>query len=557
MPGGLLNLVSYGNLNVIVNGNPSKTFFKTTYAKYTNFGLQKFRIDFDGLRTLRLTEDSHFRFKVPRYADLFMDTYFVITLPTIWSPILNASLPNAQAYNFQWIENIGSQLIRKVRFTIGSQLIYEFTGQYLYNMVQRDFSEGKKKLFNEMTGNVPELNDPANYMDRGGIYPNAYLDPSWNQSTQNIGPQPSIPSKTLYIPLNTWFSLDSKCPLPLISLQYNQIEISVTMRPIQELFQIRDVFDQTYNFPYVKPDLNENRFQIYRFLQSPPNVFLDSENYGNKISTWNADIHLMSTYCFLSKQEQQKFALEDQIYLIKEVHEHKYENVTGTRKLKVPTNGMVSNWMWFMRRNDVHLRNEWSNYTNWPYYTQPGDIELAPRDIESITIAGDVPNNYGPGVDWVDGRNTGFYVTGNFKSVNRREIMDTFGILMNGDYRENMQNRGVFDYVEKYVRTGGYAQEGLYCYNFCLNTNPYDYQPSGAFNMSNIKTIEIELTTHVPDIDLVNSRYDVICDLEGNAIGTRKSSYQLYDYNYNLTLFEERYNVLSFMGGNCGLMYAR
>ena len=42
MPGGLLNLVAYGNLNVIINGNPTKTFFKTKYAKYTNFGLQKF-----------------------------------------------------------------------------------------------------------------------------------------------------------------------------------------------------------------------------------------------------------------------------------------------------------------------------------------------------------------------------------------------------------------------------------------------------------------------------------------------------------------------------------
>ena len=55
MPGGLLNLVSYGSQNVILNGNPSKTFFKCAYAKYTNFGLQKFRIDFDGLRNLRMT----------------------------------------------------------------------------------------------------------------------------------------------------------------------------------------------------------------------------------------------------------------------------------------------------------------------------------------------------------------------------------------------------------------------------------------------------------------------------------------------------------------------
>ena len=81
MPGGLLNLVAYGNQNVILNGNPSKTFFKTTYAKYTNFGLQKFRIDFSGQRTLRLTESSVFDFTVPRYGDLLMDTYLVVNLP--------------------------------------------------------------------------------------------------------------------------------------------------------------------------------------------------------------------------------------------------------------------------------------------------------------------------------------------------------------------------------------------------------------------------------------------------------------------------------------------
>jgi len=31
----------------------------------------------------------------------------------------------------------------------------------------------------------------------------------------------------------------------------------------------------------------------------------------------------------------------------------------------------------------------------------------------------------------------------------------------------------------------------------------------------------------------------------------------LYEYTYNLVLFEERYNVLSFVGGNAGLLYSR
>ena len=34
MPGGLLQLVAYGQANIILNGNPSKTFFKAVYKPY-------------------------------------------------------------------------------------------------------------------------------------------------------------------------------------------------------------------------------------------------------------------------------------------------------------------------------------------------------------------------------------------------------------------------------------------------------------------------------------------------------------------------------------------
>ena len=37
MAGGLLNLIALGNQNIILTGNPTKSFFKSTYYKYTNF----------------------------------------------------------------------------------------------------------------------------------------------------------------------------------------------------------------------------------------------------------------------------------------------------------------------------------------------------------------------------------------------------------------------------------------------------------------------------------------------------------------------------------------
>jgi hypothetical protein len=63
--------------------------------------------------------------------------------------------------------------------------------------------------------------------------------------------------------------------------------------------------------------------------------------------------------------------------------------------------------------------------------------------------------------------------------------------------------------------------------------------------------------TYVPPIDPINSSFDIICDTDGNPVGVRKSAWRLYDYNFNLTVFEERYNVLSFMNGNAAMLYAR
>jgi hypothetical protein len=554
MAGGLLNIISNGNNNIMLTGNPTKTFFKAVYSKYTNFGLQKFRIDYDGLRDLRLTEPSTFTFKVPRYAELLMDTYIVLTLPNIWSPVYHPNSDNLNhwaPYDFCWIRDLGTHIIKEIVITCGSQTIQKYSGEYLAAMIERDFSSEKKELINNMTGNILELYDPGNTYTRLNTYPSALYAINPDGTPNPNGAEPSIRGRNIYIPINTWFTMDSRCAFPLISLQYNELVISVTMRPIQELFQVRDVTDNENNFPYIQPDFNKPQFQMYRFLQTPPSVNLDSLNYQNKISTWNADIHLISTYCFLSKEESQLFAGQDQVYLIKDVFQYNFDNVAGSSRLKLTSSGMVANWMFYLQRNDVKLRNEWSNYTNWAYRTIPSDIIPAPHFIETEDW-----NSVGPYIN-PDGTNTGIYYTGTFNADNQKEILQTMGILFNGDYRENTLISGIYNYIEKYTRTQSFAKEGLYCYNFCLNTNPTEYQPSGAINMSKFKDIHLEITTYIPTVDPTNSIFQVICDGSGQLIGVNKQNWRLYEYNYNLTVFEERYNILSFIGGNCGMLLQR
>ena len=567
MAGGLLNIISVGNNNLFLTGNPSKTFFKVSYAKYTNFGLQKFRIDYDGLRDLRLNESSTFTFKIPRYAELLMDTYLVVNIPDIWSPIYNPVNDTNLLwvpYEFKWIKDLGTQMIEKVDITCGSLLLQSYTGEYLAAMVERDFTADKKDLFNKMTGNVPEFNDPANALGRTYTYPSAFYTPN------STGAEPSIRGRQIFIPINTWFTLNSGCAFPLIALQYNELSITVTLRPIKELFVVRDVFDNQYQYPYVQPDFTQNRFQMYRFLQTPPSVLIDPSNNQifnaqNYSSTWNADVHLLSTYCFLSKEEAKRFALEDQIYLVKDVMRYNYESITGTKRVQLQSTGMVADWMWFLQRNDVYLRNGWSNYTNWPYDNLPSNVSIAQQGttnkevvyINKLVSGAYIDVSYGIDVHPNGDLTTGINTTGIYHPENQKEILSTMSIILNGEYRENTLTNGIYNYVEKYTRTPGFAKEGLYCYNFCLNTSQTETQPSGALNMSNFRTIELEISTISPPIDLANSSYDQICDACGNLIGVRKSNWKLYDYNYNLTIYEERYNILSFIGGNCGMLYAK
>jgi hypothetical protein len=558
MPGGLLNLISYGNQNVILNGNPSKTMFKCKYAKYTNFGLQKFRIDFEGLRTLRLNETSKFSFKISRYAELFMDTYLVVNLPHIWSPILPPDCVTRnqwRPYEFKWIKNLGTQMIKEVTFSIGGQIIQKFSGQYLQNLVERDFNETKKHLYYNMTGNVVELNDPGNAGTRVNVYPSAYYDGSM------LGPEPSIRARKLYIPLNVWFTLAAKMAFPLISLQYNELYIDVEMRPINELYVVRDVTSDDMN--YQQANQNDTLFQFYRFIQPPPNVNLDYTS-ADKRTNWAADIHLISTYGFLSEDEMKIFAAQDQQYLIKEVYEYSFPNVTGTNKVKLDSLSMVANWMWFFQRSDAYMRNEWSNYSNWPYDYLPSDLKYPSlqNGFDALEIN---CGSFTPAVDPIGtgcfagqpSAPTNIYVTGSYEVGNQKDIMQTWALLLDGKYRENEFDAGVFNYVEKYARSAGNSPDGLYCYNFNLHTDPFDFQPSGAINLSKFKNIQFEFNTYQPPLDPSAQVFTICNQLTGDVIGINKPTWRVYDYNYDLTVMEERFNLLTFTSGNAALMYAR
>ena len=543
-----MNLTAYGNQNIVLHGNPEKTFFKSIYKKHTNFGLQRFRIDYEGSRLLNFNTPTHLDFKIPRYAELLYDSYIVVTLPNIYSPffydaagILGNQL---RPYEFKWINEIGSHMIDLIEVHSGGTTLAKFSGEYLSCLKERDYNESKKKLWDEMTGNVKELTNPELIYGNENVYPNAmYVD--------DTGVEPSIRSRKLYIPLNAFFCDSSKLALPLVALQYQEISIKIQFKPVSQLYTINNV-DKVTNSSGLSyrsaPNPNIIEHQMWHFLQPPTTVDAATSSYDTTRNDWNSDIHIIGTYIFLGQEERRFFAQMDHDILVKEIFEYEHLSVAGTKVLDIDSKNLISNYMFRFRRSDAHLRNQWNNYTNWAF-----------NDIIPQSLSNNLPKLN----DVIIRNPNNFFITqqiGDY-AVNQKNILVDMGILCEGTYREKVLDSGVYNFIEKFKRTNGNAKNGLYCYNFCLNSDRTVYQPSGAMNMNRFSKVSFEFNTIESPINFGSEdnpapTVEIICDVSQNPIGFRKNIGTLKEYNYDLKIFEERYNVLHISAGKIGYKYA-
>ena len=71
-------------------------------------------------------------------------------------------------------------------------------------------------------------------------------------------------------------------------------------------------------------------------------------------------------------------------------------------------------------------------------------------------------------------------------------------------------------------------------------------------NLAKFRNIAFEYNTILPDKDN-NTNQFVICDADGELQGINKVNWDLYKYNFNLYVMEERYNYLTFENGRIKL----
>ena len=700
MGAGFLNILSESDGNIILVGNPSKTFFKKTILSHTNFGKQKFRIDFEGNTRLNYTTPTLYNFKIPRYGDLLQETFFSFTLPNIWSPLiafggtpvvfcsecrtniktnldyLSINKNNTYSFNtkksitkcglcdcscnspsevsndtleflqatsniniinrvypleFKWIENIGVQVINSIRVLCNNSIIQEFSGQYLLNMVYRDFSDNQKKIFNKMIGNVPELNNPAYYSNRNGNYPNAAYFGSL--SAMSSGLEPSIRGRQLLVPINLWSTLNNKTPLPLVAMQYTEVRIEIELKPVNEWWVVKNVINEVsininesltsssissetgsnelnnlvgiLHNTYSAPNCNNEVYNLKVFLKEPPRKVIINkqsdligatlsetgalvyplnsnkliENYYKDVpSPWFADIHLICCYTFLTNEEQLFFSQNNHSYLIKEVHEYTFNDlIGGSHFTEIKTSGLVVSWMWFFQRSDVKYRNEWSNYSNYNYRSNSEIMTLyGLTDLVSFNSENLNRTNKLDSIIWQK----------KFTAKENKDILLEWGLYFNNSIREITLEKELVSYIDIYSRSQGCGLDNVFYYNFCLNSDPLIYQPSGATNMSKInniymsyKLIDPLLKTSIKNAsnyisnikdpflyasvigsylsNTLNS--NVTCSTTNNDELTtiNLKDTEKYVWNYKLHLMEERYNILKIINGVANLQLAR
>jgi hypothetical protein len=545
MPGGLMQLVNKGAQDQLVTGSPSFTHFRTVYKRHTEFAMEHFRLDFRGVNLdLNPTMSKTFRVKVDRNAQLVNDCYVHVTLPDIYSPIQavtpgqNPQLaPDATGigYEFQWIKNIGYNMINSVSVLINGSAIVTQTGEWMKLYSYTTHTKNKREIVDRMVGHVPELYDPGQASSRFNQYPHAL----------NSDSQPSILSREIIIPLHFWFCEDIGSSLPLVALQYSEVEFSIEFAPIYDLFTVRDVRESSPTFGQrIKPDIASPEFNFSIFL-SPP---LNGSPSNPSLVNWALNPYVEANYIFLSDAEMVHFAKSDNSFIFKDSRSITVNSLYGAgNDIQLTLVNLCTRVIWVAQRSDALANNEFDNYTN----------------IYNPEIS-----NYNNGL-------TPWFTNGQAVGQNQSspDILIDGTILLDGAERFNVKPVSFFSLQENYRHQIGLPLLGIYMYSFASDTNTT--QPSGHINGSMFNKTLLRLTLQDPPF--INSSLTTnVCVTKSSVFNQRpnvvrnvgaynpeqvvqvvtKTPSDVRPYTYTVRAYVESYNFLRITRGIANVVFS-
>ena len=428
MGAGLLQLVAKGGLNDYIVVNPSISFFNYVYRKHTNFAIENLTLTFESIPSLltNMHISNNYTVNLTSRADvdLLSNLYLVFTLPAVYSDAI---------YKFKWIENIGSLLIKTATFQIGSVIIDTITGEWL--VIWNELTLPVKDNFNNMTGNIPALNNPRKPETTIRIRNNIISDFDYlaGDANNNI---PSINSRDLCIPLNFWFTKNPSLALPIIKLvgnYNNNIKLQIEFENIENLYT---VYSDIYNM-HISPNfynyMHNKKIDITKFIKQ--NAFV---------------AHIEATYIILDTAERGVLLKTcSQSYLIEKlsIKSDQFSASVANTVNTIPIQSQlgIKEIIWTLKRGDA--MDNFNDYFNYTY---------------------SIPKN-------------------NEKSIMKNAKLIWDGGSGNPFFRVEEKEAYFYNKIQPYQHHTAIPMQGIYLYSFSLY--PEKWFPSGFYNGAFVKTI--------------------------------------------------------------------
>ena len=288
MAGGLIQLVAYGSQDMYLTGNPQITFFKSVYRRHTNFSIESIN--------QTLTGSSNFggslKSILSRAGDLIHKMYLEIPLPAI---DLVDNLQSGHAVAFRWLNWIGHILVKEVKITIGGQEIDKQSGEWLHIWNELTQKREKSEAYAEMVGNVPKLTQI--YSTDSGATAGSCTVEAYN----------------LHVPLQFWFNRNAGLALPIIALQYHDIEVSIELETLDKCMWGHLVKHETDG------SMNTTSSNTNYLVAQGDSIFTTSSGYQGGTAPKLGNVKLFVDYIFLDTQERQRFSQVAHEYLIEVV----------------------------------------------------------------------------------------------------------------------------------------------------------------------------------------------------------------------------------------------
>ena len=504
-----MQLVAYGAQDFYLTGNPQITFFKVVYRRHTNFATESIEQTFNG--------NANFNGKVvcniQRSGDLINKMYLraVLTGPT------------ATTGKWAWVRRVGHALLSEQVLEVGGTQIDKHYNDWLNIWNELARNPNHDRGYNQMIGNTVEATTLAE---------------SHNQLT-------------VWVPLQFACCRNDGLSLPVISLQYHDIKVSLTFNRVEQLI------NRTKNF-----NINTNDFQILS-----ASLYVD--------------------YVYLDNEERKKFAQASHEYLFEQLQYSGDESIQsgGSYKIRLNFNHPVKELVWICKANKYTSGRAFlaydsqsaeqtrvlatkrfvlrcAKYTNDSLFSQSGKVDVVdglPANLKAIYDAiNPVCVTNSPDVDNIiilgrtltsaeistptDVLFAGFNPTVPVASEGHSSkdvvvvLNDNFGVYLDGTGnpvsqvllqlnahdRFSKREGAYFNYVQPHQTHNNTPADGINVYSFA--NNPEEHQPSGTCNMSRIDNATLSL-------DFVD------------AFKTEPATVSVWAPNYNV------FRVLSGMGG--------